>query len=82
MPHVPKRGTQVLGHADAVAVVHARGGIQHRFALEELRFHVGVAFKAPAGQHDAAARFDIAFDAVGGNADAKHFARVRIGNQS
>ena len=81
MPHVPQLRAEVLRHPDAVAIIHARRGVEHRFGFEELRFHVGVAFEAAAGKHHAPARLDVAFAASGRYADTAHFARLRIGNE-
>ena len=46
------------------------GGIQYRFGLQELCFHVSVAFEAAAREHDAAARADVALDTLAQDAHA------------
>ncbi|MNC88763.1 hypothetical protein D3C83_46150 [compost metagenome] len=81
VPHVPQRGAQVLGHADAVAGVGARGGVEYGLALEELRFHFRAALEAAAGENHAAPRPDCAFRAVDRNSHAAYFARFGIGDE-
>lgn len=70
--HVPQVGADLLGHADAVAVVvHAadRGEVGH---AEVVLDHLGVALEAAACQNDALCRLDAQGLAVMLHDDARH----------
>ena len=81
MPHVPKRGAQMLGHANAVSGVRAAGGVENGLAFEKLLAHAGVAFEAAGGQNHAAPRENTALAAIAQDAHAAHLARLRFRDQ-
>src|SRR6266478_2780084 len=75
VPHVPKRGTDILRHADAIACICRRGDWQHRRLFPVLRFHLSVGLEAAACEADPTPRLHRdASSALIAKTDTEHLA--------